>query len=218
MADTRFEITRRALVAAVPALAAPRALGAPAAGALRFAAFRNGDHIGEQVMSFATAAGVVTVTTAADFAVKLGPIVVYRYRHEALERWTGDAFAALETRTNQNGQALRVSAVREATRVAISPASGPPFSAPPAALPFTHWNRRIAAAPLFNPQDGKALREQVSGPTPGTLRLARGAVMSATRYVFRGDAYIEDYYGADGAWTGLVGRLADGSTMEYRRL
>lgn len=185
---------------------------------LTFEAFRNEQHIGRQVTSFERRGDSLQVLTVAEFLVKLGPIPFYRYRHNATEHWTAGAFDSIAAVTNQNGRAARVSAVRSDGRVTISPASGGAFAAPVSALPFTHWNRVIAAAPLFNPQDGKLLRETAQGPTRATVRLASGVLVPAARIGFRGDAYIDDYYGADDVWIGLGGRLSDGSWLEYRRL
>ena len=206
--------TRRdALVAltsfvALPARAADRSL--------TFAAFRNGEHIGEQTMRFERQERILAVHTTAEFQVRLGPIPIYRYRHEAIERWVDDAFAKIATRTDQNGRVSKVAAERDGGVVLVTPASGPPFTAAPSTLPFTHWNRRIASAPLLNPQDGRLLNERALEPTSALVTLANGRRARASRIVFRGDAYIEDYYAADDVWTGLVGRLADGSLMEYR--
>ncbi|MGH6957125.1 MAG: DUF6134 family protein, partial [Caulobacteraceae bacterium] len=102
--------------------------------------------------------------------------------------------------------------------VAIRPASGEPFVAPANALPFTHWNRAIARAPLFNPQSGKLLRERVAPPARSSVLLASGARIAATRVAFQGDADIDDWYDLSDVWAGLVGRLKDGSTMAYHRL
>jgi hypothetical protein len=185
---------------------------------LSFVVLRNGDKIGEQAMSFDEAGGELTARTACELMVKLGPIPVYRYRHEATEHWSQDRFVSLQTQTNDNGKLIRVSAERDGDRIQIAPAGGAPLTAPPQTLPFTHWNRKISGAPVFNPQDGKLLREVAEGPTPGMVKLASGASIAASKVVFRGDAQIEDWYDEAGVWTGLVGRLKDGSTVEYRRL
>jgi hypothetical protein len=184
---------------------------------LAFAALRNGHKIGEQHMTFAEGDGL-TVRTEVEMTVKLGPLTLYRYRHDATERWRDGRFQGLDTRTMDNGKALQVSARREDDRVTITPAAGGALRAGKDALPFTHWNRAIARAPLFNPQDGKLLRESVAAPVSGSVMLADGTSRAAEGVAFRGDADIEDWYGGDGVWTGLTGRLKDGSLLEYRRL
>lgn len=213
-------ISRRAALAAGFVLATglhpAEAAGRP--GLLRFEARRSGRRIGEQQTSFEGRGAGLFVRTVADFAVKLGPVTLYRYRHEALERWDGDRLAGLEARTNQNGRMLHVSAQAEAGDVRILAASGADTRAPPTAAPFSHWNREFARRPLFNPQDGMLLHVVASAPRPAMVQLADGSAMAGVCIKFSGDAEIEDYYGQDGVWAGLVGRLKDGSTLEYRRL
>jgi len=184
---------------------------------LAFAALRNGRKIGEQHMTFDRGESLIAHTLT-EFTVTLGPIALYRYRHEATERWRSDRFEGLETRTRDNGKMLQVSARREDGGITISTAAGAVLRAPKDALPFTHWNRGIAKAPLFNPQDGKVLRVTVAKPVSGSVMLADGSSRRAEGVAFRGDAEIEDWYDGDGAWIGLTGRLKDGSMLEYRRL
>lgn len=194
--------------------------GGAAAGSqperLAFVALRNGREIGEQQMTFQTGEGL-TVRSEADFLVKLGPIALYRYRHEATERWRDDRFLDLRTQTDDNRRRTHVEARREAAKVVIVPADAPPLEAAADALPFTHWNRRIASAPLFNPQDGRLLRETVSVAPARPISLADGGARRATGLAFRGEVEITDWYDEAGVWTGLVGRLKDGSILEYRR-
>jgi hypothetical protein len=211
-------ISRRLVLAGgLLALAPMRAFAAAEPSRLAFIALRNGKKIGEQHMTFDRDDGL-TVRTQVDLAIKLGPIQLYSYRHEATERWRDGRFQSLETQTADNGKSLRVQARREDGAVTISPATGGPLQAARDALPFTHWNRDIAKAPLFNPQDGKLLRETVSTPAPRVVPLADGSSRKAQGVTFRGDASIEDWYDEDGVWTFLTGRLKDGSMLEYRRL
>ncbi|MGH6957410.1 MAG: DUF6134 family protein, partial [Caulobacteraceae bacterium] len=104
---------------AAPALARADVRQPPA---LAFAALRNGQRIGEQSMSFDYRGQDLTVVTSVEMAVKLGPIVLYRYRHHAIERWSGGHFSDIETQTDQDGRKVRVSARRVSSGVAIRPA------------------------------------------------------------------------------------------------
>lgn len=201
LSEFRLPSRRHVLAGVGLILATPSALLA-APSQLAFAALRNGQKIGEQRMSFQSAADGLTVRTQVEMAVKLGPLTLYRYRHQADERWSGGRFESLQTQTNANGKLFKVSAQRGADGVEIMPAAGGTTQAPASALPFTHWNRKIATAPLFNPQDGKLLHETV--------------VATPTKLTFRGDADIQDFYNDAGTWIGLIGKLKDGSRLEYR--
>ncbi|HEX5378271.1 MAG TPA: DUF6134 family protein [Phenylobacterium sp.] len=202
-------LSRRRILAAGLAVIAPGpALAAlPPPRRLAFTVFRNGVKVGEHAMTFAGEAGSQVVTTEVQMRVKLGPVPVYRYVHQAVERWSAGRFSSLETATDANGKREKVEARRTATGVAID-TGGRRIAAPANALPFTHWNRDGFGGPLFNPQEGKLLR----------VVATRKASGSGTQWSVRGEAEIDDWYDEAGVWSALRGRLKDGSTMEYRRI
>lgn len=183
---------------------------------LSFSVSRNDRLIGEQQISFSRNDQELSAQIEADLAVKIGPIVAYRYHFEALERWRQDAFSQLDSMTNDNGRKMRVSARRADGRVRIETPSGA-IEQPPTAIPLTHWNQRIASSALFNPQDGKRLAETVTLAPARPVELADGGRLQATAIVLRGDADIDDLYDPAGVWVGLVGRLKDGSRLVYKR-
>lgn len=170
---------------------------------LAFAVYRKGDHIGEHEMTFEGSDAALTVRTVAMMRVKLGPVTVFRYRHEATERRVGAAFASLRTTTNSNGKRESVEAERGGGKVAIVTREGQ-STAPGAANPLTHWNSKVFTGPLFNPQTGKLLKVSVS--------------RSGRTWSVRGEADIDDTYDESGDWSGLKGKLEDGSRIEYRRI
>ena len=49
------------------------------------------------------------------------------------------------------------------------------------------------------------------------MTLADGRTVEAQVWALRGEADIDNWYDRAGVWTGLKGRLPDGSTLEYRR-
>jgi len=212
-------VSRRALAGAGLILLTPATvLAAPPAGRrLSFAVFRNGTRVGEQQMSFAGDPAQPVVTTEVRMVVKLGPVPVYRYVHHAVERWAGGRFAALETSTDANGKPWKVSARRGDGGLIIETSKGR-VTAPANAAPFSHWNPDAFAGPMFNPQEGAMLKVTASRRGPTAVRLANGRQVQAAQWAVRGEAQIDDWYDEAGVWTGLSGKLKDGSLMEYRRL
>lgn len=211
-------LSRRSLMAVgLSALAAPGAFAAPPAGGrLTFAVFRGKDKVGEHVMGFAREGSGLTVSTEVEMRVRLGPVPVFRYSHTATERWRGDSFVSLNTRTETNGKVEQVKAEAEAAGVAIEGPEGR-LTAPAAAAPLTHWNPAAFSRPLFNPQLGKLMRIRANRVGPDNVQLASGQTAPATRWTLRGEAEIDNWYDAAGAWAGLRGKLEDGSIMTYRR-
>lgn len=213
MADT---LTRRAaLTGLVLAPGLARAATAPRAD-LHFEVWRKGQKIGAHSVGFHGDDAAMTVAIAAEMLVKLGPIPVFRYRHQASETWREGRFATLESHTASNGKVEQVSAERSETGVEIT-AGGKTVQASARACPLTHWNCAVLDGPLFNPQTGLVVREAMSR-TADTVELADGRTVNATRYQLRGDAEIVDWYDPTGAWAALRGKVGDGSWIEYRRV
>ncbi|MFN3582388.1 DUF6134 family protein [Phenylobacterium sp.] len=199
--DDVAALSRRGFLLGLAAALPAPAFAAPAP--LAFTAYRNGAKIGEHRVTFIAEGGERTAVVEADMVVKLGPVPVFRYRHEASERWRAGRFAQLRAFTNGNGQKQRVSAEALADAVAIEAPSGR-RTAPAGASPLSHWNTAAFAGPLFNPTDGKLLRVTVRRMSPG-------------HWAIRGEAEIDDFYDEAGTWRALTGRLWDGSKIEYRR-
>ncbi len=189
------------LVGLVPGVALA---GAPTNRRLSFTVLRNGTRVGEHVMTFAGDLASPTVTTDVRMSVRVGPVPVFRYRHHAVERWVGGQFSSLETNSDSNGKAERVSARRTDAGVVIQTPKQK-ITAAIGTKPFTHWNSEVLDGPLFNPQTGKLLKVAVRQVSP-------------RHWAVRGDAEIDNWYDEAGVWNALKGRLSDGSLLEYRRI
>lgn len=197
---------------------APTAISAAALPpSLVFAAYRDGRRIGEHRLGFETAGEDLTVRVRAEMAVKLGPVPVYRYLHEVVERWRGGRFESLVSRTNSGGKRESVTATRTGSGVLIRTGEARAL-APDGAIPLTHWSAQAQQAPLFNPQTGKLLKLAVRRRGAETVTLDNGRTLTAQRVSFTGDAQIDNWYDEAGVWAALRGKLDDGSMMQYRRL
>ena len=195
---------RRALLAAGLLLPLAPRLARADSRSLSFAVFRNGTRIGEHHIAFSGDDKALTATTEAVMTVKIGPVPVFRYKHHAVEKRLEGVFASLVTSTNSNGKAEHVTAERTDSEVRIE-CPGGSLTAPATADPMTHWNPRVFSGPLFNPQNGKLLKVTTAKLGPG-------------HWSIRGEAEIDDFYDASGAWSGLKGKLEDGSRIEDRRV
>jgi hypothetical protein len=52
----------------------------------------------------------------------------------------------------------------------------------------------------------------------GSLALADGRQVAATRYSLMGEATLDDWYDDQGVWAGQRARAEDGSILDYRRI
>jgi hypothetical protein len=203
MADPHVMSRRTALAGGLVLPLAPR-LAHALPGALAFAVFRNGTRIGEHHIVFSGEPDALSAATHVEMTVRLGPVPVFRYRHQALERRAGRTLARLETSTVTNGKAEHVVAEAAAGGIAVEGSAGRALLAA-GANPLTHWNTRAFDGPLFHPQTGKPLKLRVTRSSPAQWSL-------------RGDVEMDDTYDDSGAWLSARARADDGSTIEYRRL
>jgi hypothetical protein len=200
----RLLIARRDLMLGGAGLLLPAAALAAPPPRLRFQVFRNGSKVGEHEMTFTGDDDNRTINTRVDMTVKVGPVPVYRYKHEAVERWTGGKWSSIDTTTNGNGKITKASARQMGGHVAITGPAGA-VRGPAAAVPLSHWNQANFGRPLFNQQEGKMLKVTVTQVKPG-------------HWSIRGEAEIDDFYDAQGNWLALRGKLEDGSRLEYKRI
>ena len=215
---TLTDPTRRALLTAGALLAVPTPLLAapPANRRLVFTALRNGVRIGEHRMTFSGDAASPTISTEVEIAVKLGSVTVYNYRHTAREIWEDGRFESLETVTDATAGDRKVSARRTADGVLIRTGRREVL-APAGTAPLTHWNSKVLTGRLFNPQEGSLARITASPKGLRPVTLADGRSLEVQVWSLRGEAEIDNWYDRNGVWTGLNGRLVDGSRIEYRR-
>lgn len=209
-------MTRRTALLAT--LAGPVfARAAPAAPRrLAFDVWRGGNKIGRHTLAFDGGPSDFRIAIEADIAVGLGPITLFRYRHEAFETWRGGRFVELISHTITNGKAEQLSAVTAADGVWVRTPRGSQRLAP-GALPLTHWNERAFSEPLFNPQTGALIRVSLSRQPLQTLRWRDRPAIEATRYTLTGDTNLVDWYDASEVWCALSARATDGSRIDYRQ-
>jgi hypothetical protein len=194
------------------------ALPVPAANSLSFAVFREDTRIGTHALSFALTGDTLVVKIAIDLSVGLGPITLYRYTHRGTETWSGDTFISLETTTNDNGKPYKVSVQRQSDGLAVQATGMTGYTAPPNALPATHWNRRMLDGPIVNSQSGKLMSPQIAKIGLEQVRIANGTTIPATHYALSGDVTLDTWYDDTPSWVSLAFKGDDGSAIRYARL
>ena len=210
-------IRRRTLLVAAACYAAARparaALPVPAGNRMAFSIVRKGGAIGTQVLTFEPDGNRLTVHIAVDIAVTLGPIVLYRYRHRATERWEDGRVTGLDSETNDGGTKDHAKMWWDGESLIVEGSGGPRYVAPPDASPATHWNRKMLDGPMINTQQGKLLRTTVerlgmdNGPSGGSAL--------ADHFALRGDVDMDTWYTPAPRWVGLRFTGRDGVEIRY---
>lgn len=211
-----MSIGMAALIVLSIAAAAVRAAEAPRLWAFRV--LLDGRPIGEHrfALSAAASAAERTLSSEAEFTVRWLGLVVYRYRHRAVERWRGDCLAALSADTDDGGQRSSVAAVQEDAEFrVVSPATQ---LASGCVMSFAYWNPAIRGqGRLLNAQTGRieavTITPLQSRPSePGLRDLAvQGLRITGLQQP------ITVWYTQEWDWVGLDTVVEGGRQLSYRR-
>jgi hypothetical protein len=220
MSGAAFDVGRREVIlgaltgAVLPPVLARASSARPSTG-VAFDVVRKGSVIGQHLVSFERRGNLLLAKIDVRMRIGFGPITLFRYSHEGTEVWDSGRFSSIETRTDNNGEALSVSARRVGDFVEVR-TGGVARKLPPGTCPLTHWNVTCMGAPTFNPQDGKTVEVMAQRVGADAVDLENGTRIPATRWHFGGHVRIDDWYAADGTWTALEATVADGSVLRYR--
>ncbi|MFG6413566.1 DUF6134 family protein [Roseateles sp. DC23W] len=149
------------------------------------------------------------VHSVAHMDVKLLGLTVFRYRHEARERWRGDCLADLQSSTDDDGEPLQVAQTRTADDDCL--------------MTFAYWNPALPAQNrLLNPQTGRVEQARFERLPDATLTVRErevqakrwhltatppsGVTQDLVMWLDRGDA----------SWLGLDARVKGGRLLTYR--
>lgn len=160
--------------------------------------------------------GIEQVVSTARFDVKILGLTVYRYRHDATERWRDGCLVAIEARTRDNGEELQVMATEQGGALHLQAPRTESRSGCVSAYAYWDRDRLLAQRELLNPQTGvfDAVRIEPAGDE---LLDVRGVQYRAQRYRLRGEALsIDLWYSAEGEWLQLASVARGGRQLLYR--
>ena len=200
------------------AAAKPSLLSTPPGKSLGFVVSRKGSKIGEHLLTFDQNGDDLTVHVAVELKVGVGPIVLFRYKHEATEVWKNGQLVSIDTVTNDDGTPDKVSGRATDAGFKVEGTKARLYTAPENALPATHWNHKQLDGPWINTQDGRLLRPKITPMGSEMIPVASGATIPADHFALTGDAILETYYDTMSNWVGLNFKAGDGSLILYERV
>lgn len=197
----------------------------PAAGQIEqqsweFDVFLDGRKIGVHRFTLQKEKGSDHVLQSeASFDVKLWRIPLYRYRHQARERWKGGCLAGLESQTDDNGEKLQVRVERTSKGLKVEGPRGTMWLAGCVAS-FAYWNPRVLRQQtgLLNPQTGDYVSVEIHSLGEEQRVLNQRFVPARRERLVGSDFQIDLWYRVpDGEWVALESKLAGGRTLRYER-
>jgi len=174
---------------------------------IRFEVFRNNARMGEHAVAFSrTDAGDLRVDVDIDLAVRLGPIPVFRYQHDATEYWREGQLIAIQAATFSEGEWSRWQA-----SLADSDGTGL-FTLPPS----SHWTRYdTGVAAILNTETGEAMPVEIVSLGMEDFPTTSGTVV-AERIRMTGTLTVDLWYDVNGNWVGCEFE-ARGQRIRYVR-
>lgn len=163
----------------------------------------NGSNIGSHRVYVRPAAGdalSMTVTTEIDMQVRLGFVTAFRFRHISEERWTNGSLTAIDSRTEDNGDAYTVRGKRSLTGFDLVGPSGRSTAAADLLTTNSLWTRTLTAQTrIVDAQQGEVVALAVVAD--GSERLGGGAGIEADRFRFETPSWQGRlWYDRDGTW------------------
>lgn len=188
-----------------------------------------------------------TVSSDATMTVKLLGLTVFRYRHQAQERWKGDCVDAVQSTTDDDGKAEKVDWRRDgggngnsngnasantgasANGTSTSGSATNANAATPAkgdcVMSYAYWHPALVQQTrLLNPQTGKMDEVKVERLPDATIQVAGREVMAARWQLVtkppKGDAQRLTLWldRSDQRWLGLDARVRGDRLLTYRLL
>jgi hypothetical protein len=185
---------------------------------LAFDIYLDDKPVGEHRVSIAVLEDATRVEVEAEIEVSVLSFPLYSYRHRADEVWRKDCIARLETRTDDDGQELRVEARRESDALFVEAPEGAE-TLTGCVRTFAYWNPELLDSDrLLNTQTGEyepARLEEV-GERPLVFK---GREIGDRQYRLRiaDKAEIGLWYGPGNEWTALETRVSGDRTLRYIR-
>jgi hypothetical protein len=174
----------------------------PDAGEWAFVATLDGRPIGTHRFIVRGTATSREVESRAQLLVRVLGIPVYRYSHEAQERWQGDCLRELRSQTDDDGKPGHVDQRIEGDCL----------------MSFAYWNPRLPTRQrLFNPQTGIVEPVRIE-PLPDADIDVRGRAVPARGWLLQAATQrISVWYAIKGGrWIALDAEVSGGRKLSYR--
>jgi len=197
------------------ALALPLGAALPTAEQIAFRVTRDGEPLGRHILNFRQESDGLHVEIDIALDVKFAFLTLFRYRHRNHEVWRDGRLVALESQTDDDGEAFWVRAQATEDGLRVESAEGT-YTAPAGIFPTSYWNAAtITQTQLLDTQTGAIRQVQVMPAAKETIIL-EGQTAAARKYRMSGDLEMDLWYSDSGSWAKLV-FVARGAEVEYNR-
>ena len=191
------------IAASVPMLASARD-AVPDENRIEFDVFRGNSDFGTHVLTFEENGDELRVTSDVDLRAGIGPITVFRYRHDAVEVYRNGVLVSIESETLKDGENLRVDLDNSGGQLIGrgTNADGEVLSISHASIltPSSHWRGYSDdLSIILNTETGEEMPVTIT--EIGTEMIEVGGHSIEARHIrLEGSLTLDLWYGPDGDW------------------
>lgn len=180
-----------------------------------FRVLLDGRQIGRHQFTLqADDAGEFELRSTMQIDVRMLFVSVYRYQHEAVERWHGNCLRSLVSHTETNGERETVSATTHGDVLSVKHAQVVEEHAG-CIMSFAYWNPQILLAQrLLNSETGELLPVSITAEGTETVAV-RGEPLTASHYRISGPRLQIDLWYAGDLWVALEAMAQGGRRLRY---
>lgn len=172
----------------------------------------HGD-VGEHKVAFAQDGADLVVTVDNWITVKILFITGYRFTAKREERWRDGRLVAYRSETDDDGEAVAVSAVTEGDKLEIRNGADR-LVAPAGTFPTHPWSRAIVGQSLLmDTKSGTPLQVVITEAGRETIQ-AGGKAVAATKYLVTGDQERELWFDDEDNWLQMR-FIKDGAAVTF---
>ena len=185
----------------------------PPAGRFDYRIERGGDDIGSQTVEFMRNGEQLTVRTHISIVVTVLGIPVFRFTHDAEERWQNDRLIAFKSKSNDDGEPRAVALRLEGDRLRGT-YNGQALDLPATLIPASLWRPdTVQQTVLLDPIKGRDREVTVVDKGMEKIKV-RGQMLGAHHYAMTGQIIRDIWYGPDGEIAQVRFPAKDGSQIQ----
>ncbi len=184
----------------------------PPEGRLDYAITRGGSPVGDQRVEFIHNADGFIVRTHVEITVTFLSMTIYRFKHDAVETWSGGRLTNFVSHSDDDGKDRDVEMAAEGDRL-VGIYNGKSANVPGDIIPASLWHPgTVSASVLLDPIKGREKQVQVADRGAEEISLGDKTV-TTQRYSMTGDIERELWYDGEGKLVQVSFEGGDGSDI-----
>lgn len=187
---------------------------------IRFEVYRGNSDFGTHEVRFSREGDELVAEISIRLRAGVGPLTVFRYEHDSVERWRDGQLVALEGETLKDGDRFPVAAVRNGNGLVsegvLPEGQSHTEELPQDVIPSSHWRGyEEHLGQILNTEHGDAMDVTITDMGMEQIE-ADGGTIQARRIRLEGTLTVDLWYDENGYWAGCAFE-ARGQNIRYVR-